>query len=294
MVIVKLIGGLGNQMFQYAVGRGLAHKLGVELKLDISAFVNHEMRKYSLGIFNIKENFASPKEILKLTVAYPGTIERMARWILDRRAGPRQLPSFIREKKKCFFDPDILNLTGEVFLEGYWQSEKYFCDIDGIIRQEFTEKTSLTLKSKEFLRQIVSCESVNIHIRRGDYVSNPRTNAHHGTCSLDYYHRSVERITQAVKSPHFFVFSDEPEWACDNLKLDYQTTYIDHNGEDKDYEDLHLMSQCKYHIMANSSFSWWGAWLSNYPDKIVIAPKKWFNDYPTDTCDLCPEDWIRL
>lgn len=292
MVIVRLIGGLGNQMFQYAAGRRLARMLGVKLKLDISEFDKYTLRTYDLGVFNIQESFATPEEVAALTVRKQGIVERMIGWILREPA--RMTPTYIREKEKFHFDPDILNLPNNVYLEGSWQSEKYFADIGMIIRQEFTVKTPPVGKNKELMKRIASYESVSLHVRRRDYVSNPRTNRFHGTCDLDYYFRCVEYLAQILENPQFFAFSDEPEWVRHNLRLPYLTTVVDHNGIDKAYEDLRLMSQCKHHIIANSTFSWWGAWLSQNPERIVLAPKGWLRSHDYDPRDLIPDRWIKM
>jgi len=294
MVITRLIGGLGNQMFQYAVGRRLAHSLGVKLKLDITEFDDYKprtFRTYSLGNFNIQENFASLKEIAALKK--PGTIEQVRVKLLHRPAIPPS--TYICEKKDGHFDPGIMKLPDNVYLEGYWQSEKYFIDIAEIIRREFTVKVPQIGKNKELGEEIVSCESVSLHIRRGDYVSDAHTNKVHGCCGIDYYLRCVKLMNTKVKNAHFFAFSDEPEWVCDNLKLPYPMTVIDHNGADKGYEDLRLMSQCRHHIISNSSFSWWGAWLNPRKDKKVFAPKQWFGKEKQATRridDLTPATWV--
>jgi len=291
MVITRLIGGLGNQMFQYAVGRRLAHVLGTELKLDITEFDNYKFRTfrtYSLGNFNIREKFASPKEVAAL--ARPTILERMRAKVLRRPPRPPQ--TYIREKH-FHFDPEILRLPDGVYLEGYWQSEKYFADIAGIIPQEFTVKTPQRGKDKKLAEMIAATESVGIHIRRGDYVSNPHTNQVHGVCALDYYLRCVEFINSKVKNAHFFVFSDNPQWVAENLKLPFSMTIVNHNNSSKAYEDLRLISQCKHHIIANSSFSWWGAWLNPRKDKMVFAPKQWFGKSKASTQDLIPTQWLR-
>ena len=292
MIIVKLIGGLGNQMFQYALGRRMAYVLGVKLKLDIFGFANYKLRTYGLSPFNIQENFASPEEVTALKVRKRGIAERVIRRVL--RKPPKLAPTYIREKKLFHFDPDILDLPNDVYLDGSWQSEKYFTDIEAIIRQEFTVKTPQAGINKELAKQITSCESVSLHIRRGDYVSNPHTNQILGICDLDYYLRCVDCLTQTVEHPHFFIFSDEQEWVHNNLKLSYPITIVDHNKAGKDYEDLRLMSQCKHHIIANSTFSWWGAWLSQNPEKIVFAPKRWLKSDAYDPKDLIPDKWIKM
>lgn len=289
MIITRLLGGLGNQMFQYAAGRRLAHVLGVDLKLDISGFENYNLRRYSLGNFNVQENFASAEEIAASRIFKRGIVERVLAKVLCRQ------PTYITERHS-HFDPDILNLPDDVYLKGYWQSEKYFADIAEIIRREFTVKFPQTGKNKELAEMIASRESVSLHVRRGDYVSNPKINREYGACEPDYYLRCVEQLTQTVKNPHFFVFSDDSEWSRDNLKQTCPATFVDHNKADKNYEDLRLMSQCKHHIIANSSFSWWGAWLNPKKDKIVFAPKQWFNKEQfafRRIDDLLPATWIR-
>ena len=283
MIIVKLIGGLGNQMFQYAIGRHLAYKNQTKLKLDISGFKTCKLRKYELRCFNIVEEFANDIEIKIFNLKRRFNIFFKNKNIL------------CTEKVKCKFDSEVLKYKGNIYLVGYWQSEKYFKDIEAIIRREFTVKTPQTGKNKEIARQISSCKSpVSLHIRRGDFISDSHASQVHGTCNLDYYYRCVKRLTHMVKNPHFLIFSDDPEWARDNLNLSYPTTLVEHNKIDKDYEDLRLMSLCKHHIIANSTFSWWGAWLNKNPDKIVIVPKRWFTGDSIDTRDLIPEGWIRI
>ncbi len=293
MVIVKLIGGLGNQLFQYAAARKLANKHSTELKLDVSGFETYKLHKYSLSHFNIQENFASEGEINALTgQRKEGTITRIFRRALHK---PAKLPAtHIKEKNPFHFDPEILNLPDGVYLEGYWQSEKYFSDIESIVRKELTVKTPLSGKDKELAKQMDSCDSVSIHIRRGDYVTNPHTSMVHGTSDLDYYNRCIRSIAESVKNPHFFVFSDDPEWVRDNLNPPYPTTFVDHNGADRNHEDLRLMSQCKHNIIANSTFSWWGAWLNSNPEKVVLAPKLWFRSDKYNNKDLIPDRWIKI
>jgi hypothetical protein len=289
MIIVKLIGGLGNQLFQYALGRHLCEIHKTRLKIDISGFETYKLHKYSLWPFNIREDFASAEEVG--AVAPTGALGRALakRW-------PKMWPKYI-QGKQFYFDPAVLNLPDGVYLDGYWQSEKYFSDIAEVIRGEFSVKTPPQGKDKEMGDRISSCQSVSLHIRRGDYVSHAKTLQTHGFCGLEYYHRCIERIARMVDNPCFFVFSDAPDWACENLKLSHPVIAVNHNTADKNYEDLRLMSRCKHHIIANSTFSWWGAWLNPAKDKIVIAPKQWFA--PTARVsmkleDLFPAGWILL
>jgi hypothetical protein len=289
MIIVKLMGGLGNQMFQYAAGRRLAYLRRTDLKLDLTWFENimavDTKRRYELGAFNIQEQVASAEEA-----------GRLREGLLLRRFGflfPFRKQRHILEQH-YHFDPDILQLPDNVYLEGYWQSPKYFYDIQDIIRAEFTVRSGPDAGNRRMAEEIAGAESVAIHVRRGDYVSSPAISSRHGTCSMEYYQTAVKTIIGRVVQPHFFVFSDDPAWAKENLSLTGPKTVIGQNGPDHAYEDMRLMSLCKHHIIANSSFSWWGAWLCRNPDKVVIAPQQWFQDKNINTGDLIPAQWTRL
>lgn len=289
MIITRLLGGLGNQMFQYAAGRRLAHVLEVELKLDVTWMDKFTSRPYALGKFNIQENFATAAEIAAM--APKGRIEHAL-----AKIWPKKWPKYVQEKH-FHVDPEILNLHDGVYLKGYWQSEKYFLDIAETIRREFTIKTPLSEKNNEMSELIASKQSVSIHIRRGDYVAARKTNQVHGACGIDYYFRCVDYMKQSVKNPYFFIFSDDPQWAGDNLKQFCPAMFVDCNLAGKDYEDLRLMSRCNHHIIANSTFSWWGAWLNPREDKIVLAPRQWFDkkiQASMKTDDLFPSGWTLL
>jgi len=292
MIIIQLVGGLGNQMFQYAMARRLAILKETDLKFDISCFKHYEDRKYDLGCFNIAEDFASDKEIYRLKGPEGKRIPRKIFKIINR-IKPYHKRSYIMERH-YYFDPDILKISNNVYLEGYWQSEKYFKEIENIIRSEFKIKHKPDPVNKELGSLILGLQSVSIHIRRGDYIADPDVNKVHGICPLEYYNAAIDKISKVIKDPHFFIFSDDPEWAENNLKIDYPTTLVKGNSGDRDYEDMRLMSFCRHNIIANSSFSWWSAWLGENPDKIVIAPKKWFNDQRINTGDLVPGSWYRI
>lgn len=291
MIIVKLKGGLGNQMFQYALGRRLAHASGAMLKLDISWFEQDKVRGYGLNAFNIQEHFATPNEVIVKK------IEKLSFWekITLRFKQPNSRLFLTHIKQRHFhFDPAVLHLSDNIYLDGYWQSEKYFKDIEETIRQDFTFKIPQKGRNKELTEDILSSESVCLHIRRGDYITNPKANQFHGVCDVDFYTRSIEEIGVRVKEPYFFIFSDDPEWAREYLKLPYPIVVVDWNNERDAYEDLRLMSLCRHHIIANSSFSWWGAWLNPNPRKLVFAPKQWFKTNKHKDIVLTPEDWIMI
>lgn len=291
MIIVRIMGGLGNQMFQYAAGRQLAAIHNTVLKLDISEFKNYTLHDYGLAVFNIKELFATPEEITFLKEPESGSLTKKLKKLLRR---PSKLGMTHIREKQYHFDPEISVMPDSIYLDGYWQSEKYFSGTADIIRNEFTLKLPQTGTNLELARQIESCESVSLHVRRGDYVTDEKTNLIHGTCDLDYYARCIKNLTQKVHRPSFFIFSDDPDWAEKNLRMAHPATFIGHNGPKKNFEDLRLMSQCRHHIIANSSFSWWGAWLGQHQDTIVYAPKRWFNSPSFNTEDLLPEAWTRI
>ncbi|MDA2909707.1 alpha-1,2-fucosyltransferase [Nitrospiraceae bacterium AH_259_D15_M11_P09] len=289
MVIVRLIGGLGNQLFQYATARRVAHINNAVLKLDISAFESYKLHAYSLKYFNIREELACPEEVAHFKgVGLPGRIFRLAQ---------SRLPYYRRSwvvERQMNFDPNILKLSGNVYLDGYWQCEKYFKDIEPSVRQELTVKPSLDERSEAIAEKICRTQSVSLHIRRRDYASDANTKEVHGTCSLEYYYTAIGRLEKAGIEPEVFIFSDDSLWARTNLKLKYPATFVTHNGAEKNYEDLRLMSLCSHHIIANSSFSWWGAWLCTNPRKIVFSPLKWFNKSERDTSDLIPDEWAKI
>ena len=193
-------------------------------------------------------------------------------------------------------DPVILNfrVTKMVYLDGYWQSEKYFNDIEDIIHKEFTVKYKLNEQDKSLVDKILNCESVSLHVRRGDNVTHPGSIKVHGICSMTYYKAAVDKMFENIKSPVFFIFSDDSPWIQKYMKLQYPSIYITHNSDDKNYNDLRLMSLCKNNIICNSTFSWWGAWLNKNSEKIVIAPKKFYQNSNINLKDLIPQSWIKI
>ncbi|OGM91147.1 hypothetical protein A2999_01225 [Candidatus Wolfebacteria bacterium RIFCSPLOWO2_01_FULL_38_11] len=287
MIITKLTGGIGNQMFQYAMARAVAEQNKVDLGIDISWFDRYKNnltpREYALDDFNISG------KLLKTGIFY----RILSKLSFLENIRPPQRKYYIKEKQIFHFDPEVFKISGNVYLDGYWQNEKYFKDIEEIIRKEFTLKNPFNKIISGIAEKISETNSVSLHIRRGDYVKDKITNQLHGVCSLDYYLNAINRILEKVSKPSFFIFSDDIEWAKNNLKLNYSTFFISDNLI-KDSEELVLMSKCKHNIIANSSFSWWGAWLNQNPQKIVIAPKQWFKDSSIKTDDLIPDSWQRI
>jgi hypothetical protein len=185
-------------------------------------------------------------------------------------------------------------LQAPVYLDGYWQSERYFSDIAGVLRQEFTAEAPLDRENEALAAGIAAVNAVSLHVRRGDYVDDPTTNRFHGICAPDYYQRAVDFVASRVEAPRLFVFSDDLQWTRANLRFSVPMTFVDANPPDCGYRDMRLMTRCRHHIVANSSFSWWGAWLNPSREKIVVAPCRWFGASRNDTSDLIPPNWVRL
>ncbi|NBB19423.1 alpha-1,2-fucosyltransferase [Runella sp. CRIBMP] len=287
MIIVKLSGGLGNQLFQYALGRHLSIVNHTELKMDTSTFSQPSggtTRTLALDTFKIRAAQANKDEI-KLLAGEPNHIFQR----VIRKIGFMPIYYF-KEPHFHFYQP-VLSLLDGVYLDGYWQSEKYFAEIADLIREDLKPIISFTNQYQTFKQSINQCVSVSVHIRRGDYTKTSKSNRYLKPCEALYYQTAMEYLTKRISNPVFFVFSDDIEWAKANIHFDFSTQYVVGNSAQ---EDLLLMASCQHHIIANSTFSWWGAWLNPHPDKIVIAPQKWFSTERFDTKDLLPESWIRL
>ncbi|MEM9830572.1 MAG: alpha-1,2-fucosyltransferase [Bacteroidota bacterium] len=183
------------------------------------------------------------------------------------------------------------------YFNGYWQNENYFKTYSQKILHDFTPKDNLFSSTLEKdAADIQQCNAISIHFRRGDYVSNTKTAQHHGVCSIEYYMNAVQYVAKRVESPYFYIFSDDIDWVKSNFSLRYGNRVIEGNNQYNSFTDMYLMSLCKHHIIANSTFSWWGAWLGRNPDKIVITPQRWFADFSRneEKKSIVPPDWIRL
>lgn len=289
------MGGLGNQLFQYSFARHLAYKHNVDLKLDVTGLSAgssdgvYTIRELGLGNFDIRAGIASENELKIYQKNKFGKMVDLFYLFLPFKVNRL----YVKEPFFHFFKNALL-APEDCYLDGYWQSEKYFKESRKELLSELKLCSSLSEKSKEIESRINESQSVSIHVRRGDYISDPHNQNIYETCGADYYLKAMDKIAETVKRPVFYVFSDEPDWFMKNIHSSYSVEYITHNLGKDSYQDLHLMSLCNHNIIANSSFSWWGAWLNPSDKKIVIAPRSWFKDKRKDTKDLIPQSWIQL
>lgn len=293
-IVVKLNGGLCNQIFQYAFARALSDRKKVGFSLDITPFSTYYTADpYGLSKFNIKENIAKDSDLLGFI--WLRKHNSFFTFIYHRLRLKKIIKFWYYQEKSFRYDPETFTSKASYY-EGFWQTEKYFKNIEGDIRKEITLKAPLSPHSKDILKKIEETTAISIHVRR--YASENIT-PWHGFCSEEYYLSAIKKILTSSHNPHFFIFSDNYSWVLENFvpklkSLNIQFTLVN-NDNDKNAEDLILMSKCKHHIIANSSFSWWGAWLNPSKEKIVIAPQKWFAHAPkNDTTDLIPKEWFKM
>jgi hypothetical protein len=292
MIGVRLQGGLGNQLFQYAAGLRLAlrHRTGLTLDLGgLGSSGARTRRRFELNAFAIEAcRVGKPVES-----ALGRSIGRARRRIAALRGSPRPLGLRPIVERGPAFDPALLDAPDGVYLEGYWQSEKYFKDVEPVVRAQLRIVPPPASEIEEWVRELPRVEAVAIHVRRGDYVTSPANRRFHGALPAEYYRAAVAEVLRRVPRPEFFVFSDDPAWCASSLALPCRVTVMAGSAR-RSYEDLRLMSLCRNHVIANSAFSWWGAWLAGAPDGLVIAPRQWFLDSTVDTRDLTPPSWVRL
>ena len=299
MIVVRLRGGLGNQMFQYAAGRRLAESNHDHLVLDLTRLLDHATsadvaRDYDLDIFeDIHANVTGLSKVVLRARAVAAPCRAMSR-ILTRSKAILGIQARVVESG-LRFDPRVLQWKGSVYLDGYWQSAKYFSGIEAILRNEFSFRQALDPRVAELAASIARTNSVCLNVRRGDFVSHPESSRVHGFVGAEYYAAGVDRISQHVERPHFFIFSDDMDWARANLAPAAPHTFVGHEfGGHKFRDYLRLMSMCRHFLIPNSTFAWWAAWLSSNGDKTVVAPKRWFVDPALDASDIYLPSWVRL
>jgi len=290
MILVELNGGIGNQMFQYAAAKSLALHHKTILKLDISPGTDKSMpeglkpRQFDLHYFNLPDTVATAADLKSFdSKSILGKIVEKTKPNHKRR---------IYREPFFHFDKNFYNTEPDVYLKGLRQSEKYFLPFENEIRNVFEIRNDTIVAFQNITNQLKNQNSVSIHIRRGDYLAKISLEVL-GLIPLEHYQNAIELINSKIPDPSFYFFSDDIQWVKENFQTP-NATFVSGNISKNHIDDLYLMSQCKHNIIANSSFSWWGAWLNNNPEKIVIAPQKWFNKGPQDTQDLIPEGWLKL
>jgi hypothetical protein len=293
MLIINLKGGMGNQMFQYALAAIIAKRNNTELFIDKSFFriagvTQHTSRNFELKVFNndYKEASSEQKMIFR-KLSFTNQIKKKLKL---------NYPKTYYEQSFSF-NPEILKLKTPLYLNGYFQSYRYLSGDEIFIKSQF-EFSSQKLDENNYrlLNAIKKYNSISVHIRRGDYVNDQSTQKFHGNCGLAYYREALDYFMKEKKAILFF-FSDDIAWVKQNFNtLSYNKVFVDQNKNENSWKDMLLMSSCKHNIIANSSFSWWAAWLNSYKNKIIIAPKIWFAnpDQERKTEDLIPREWIRL
>jgi len=292
MIVVRLMGGMGNQLFQYAAGRSLAAHHGTDLAFDLSWFRKQGLRGYELSHFNTSARVASPRDLKRFLKR-----NRLLNWFFKQIQflRPQECRSYFVEKSYYHVDPAFFRTPKDVYLDGYWQNANYFRGLEAALRREFSLRNPPSGENERILREIQNTNSVSIHIRRGDFAVISHTRSYHGVCPVEYYQKAIELIIERVPNPRFLVFSDDPRWAKENLPLSSaEVRFVTHNPPDQAHEDLRLMVACRHHVIANSSFSWWGAWLGENAEQVAIAPRRWINAPHIDSSGLFPERWLVL
>jgi hypothetical protein len=286
MIAVQLKGGLGNQIFQYALGRRLSIDNHCSLTFDARSYKYDRLRKFALSQFKCSINLMSP-------FAFP--LQGPFRHLnspYKRLINNNALKVF--NESTFSFQPHILECGDGTYLAGYWQSEKYFLPIRDILLNDLQLSIPLQNDDQRLSEEISQNNSVSIHVRRGDYLTDSKTNSYHGLCDISWYQRAILKVINETNPSKFYIFSDDYEWVKSNLRLNLPTEFIKPKSPGNEAIDLHLMSLCKHNIIANSSFSWWAAWLNQNPNKHIVAPKNWFANAPHNTSSLIPSSWIQL
>lgn len=285
MIITEINGGLGNQLFQYAAGLALATRHQTELKINVQFKEEDTSRDIGLSHFNIELKKATTKDLSSL---YPASVfERIIQRIL-----PTSFKKYYKEKEFAY-QTSFKQLGSNLYLKGYWQSELYFSSISEQIRAAFTLSPTVFQGAAKFIEEVNTIESVAIHVRKGDYLISPFAD-YYTNLESSYYNKAIDLLRTRNAHLKLFVFTDDINWVKSNLQLDHSYTIASGTYTQSMYEDFKAMQSCKYHVIANSSFSWWTAWLSDRKDKVVVAPQQWFNKGPKDTQDLLPKTWLTV
>jgi len=286
---IHVVGGLGNQMFQYALGRKLEIERNAYVRYDLAQFKVQGERELNILKFRTRlpEQSALDKTLFRLSL---GRSLRFCRPLV-RMLGPSVQCRYYEDKREGV-DRQVLKLEGRWYLHGWWQSHEFLENIRETLMQEFQLAEPLSGVDLEFQKRLDDVNAVCVHVRRGDLITHPIYSKTIKVQTPDYFQACMRQIADHVGDPHFFVFSDDPDWCKEHVRIDAPITYMDHNDGRRDFVDLVLMSHCRHFITANSTFSWWGAWLSRNAEKIVIVPSVWGTDGSGPLPGLIPPGWF--
>lgn len=284
MIVVRIWEGLGNQLFQYAYARALQMRTEQKVYLDISEYANGVLRKYGLNHFKITIPTIKSGQTLFNAIDYHDAYNIIK---VNDKAIKYGFPISFGKEENINYKKALLVPNGNWYLKGWYQNENYFKEYYSLICRELKPKNKIRISSE--LHQLLKKEeTISVHFRRGDYQKT------HNILDINYYLRAMKLVKKRIKNPRFIIFSDDIEWVKQNLNFIDECHYVNEQGTLQDYEELMIMSRCKHNIIANSTFSWWGAWLNQNEEKIVIAPKVWFPDNSHYKTDIVPQDWIKL
>lgn len=285
-IIIKLNGRMANQMFEWAFGRAIMSKNTCKVLFDNSE------ETFKLNCFKLKDKIKFIKKplwniILRKAIPFRKIRNNITKLNFDNIEN-------IEEASFCHYQPELLNITEPKYIKGFFQTEKYFSNIREELIKDFSLNIEMNETNRKMLEKIKNTNSISVHFRRGDYTKK-RVADKYGSCSVDYYKNGIEKIAETLnEKPTLFIFSDDINWVKNNIKFNYETIHVDINSGKQGYFDLELMKNCKHNIIANSSFSWWGAWLNTNTNKKVIAPKWWLKELDSSSCDIIPEEWILV
>lgn len=290
MILVRLKGGFANQLFQYATARRLAAANNTEVLFDLSYLNknsngNYTQRKFELDQIRMKSRIASEEELVPFQIS----------GLLNKVKNKLGLGKYLTLYETISVGPSQLKtLKGNYLLDGYWQDERYFIEMRKELLDEIQPVYAFTSRGEELKKKILATNSVALHVRRGDYVSLQHANEFHGICSVEYYKKAMEELKRIHYGLSYFVFSDDIDWCRKELSFLPEAVFVENENEKRSSQDLFLMSLCHHQVIANSSYSWWAAWLNQKPDKTVISPLNWFKDAKQDSSNLIPKNWIRI
>ncbi|TWT86344.1 Glycosyl transferase family 11 [Neorhodopirellula pilleata] len=275
-------------MFQFAAGLALSLRHDTGIELDARSFERDRLRKFSLFNFGLRPTTAT--ETLKKWPPVRRGLVNFPWWKIRHGIGVQ----YVRERGPISQE-NIAQIGPSAYLHGYWQNERYFADHASEVRRALRIVSPIDPTNQKWLDRIRDRAAISVHVRRSDYTTDAVNQNLYATCDLNYYVNSAEYLAENISSkPYFMVFSDDPEWSAANLRLPGEADFVAHNSGDAFIEDLRLMSACRHHIIANSTFSWWGAWLGENPDRTIVAPANWYRDAVRDLNNPIPPNWIRI